>query len=63
MIAALKRNVAIWNINSFAEFYMQITEKYKKDYARSLIKIRVAVRTKEENNLLVKSMSCKNYGN
>ena len=25
-------NVAIWNINSFAEFYMQIEEKYKKDY-------------------------------
>ena len=40
LIAALKRDVAIWNINSFAEFYMQIEEKYKKDYARSLELIR-----------------------
>ena len=31
LIAALKKDVAIWNINSFAEFYMQIEEKYKKD--------------------------------
>ena len=39
-IAALKKDVAIWNINSFAEFYMQIEEKYKKDYAEALTKIR-----------------------
>ena len=39
-IAALKKDVAIWNINSFAEFYMQIEEKYKKDYAKALVKIR-----------------------
>ncbi len=39
-IAFLKKNVAIWNINSFAEFYMQIEEKYKKDYAQALVKIR-----------------------
>ena len=31
-IARLKREVAIWNINSFGEFYMQIYEKYHKDY-------------------------------
>ena len=40
LIAVLKKDVAIWNINSFAEFYMQIEEKYKKDYARSLDRIR-----------------------
>jgi len=40
LIAALKKDVAIWNINSFAEFYMQIEGKYKKDYARSLELIR-----------------------
>lgn len=39
-IAFLKKNVAIWNINSFAEFYMQIEEKYKKDYAQALVRIR-----------------------
>ncbi len=32
LISTLKRNVAIWNINSFAEFYMQIFGKYEKDY-------------------------------
>ncbi|MBE6548108.1 MAG: aminotransferase class I/II-fold pyridoxal phosphate-dependent enzyme [Ruminococcaceae bacterium] len=40
MIATLKKDVAIWNINSFGEFYMQIEEKYKKDYAAALVKIR-----------------------
>jgi histidinol-phosphate/aromatic aminotransferase/cobyric acid decarboxylase-like protein len=40
VIADLKRDVAIWNINSFAEFYMQIEEKYKKDYVAALIRFR-----------------------
>ena len=33
LIARMKKEVAIWNINSFAEFYMQIFGKYEKDYA------------------------------
>lgn len=36
MIAAMKKDVSIWNINSFAEYYMQIAEKYQKDYDVSL---------------------------
>lgn len=40
IIAAMKKDVAIWNINSFGEFYMQIEEKYKKDYQAALVKIR-----------------------
>ena len=32
MIAAMKKEVAIWNINSFAEFYLQIFSKYEKSY-------------------------------
>lgn len=32
MISYIKKDVSIWNINSFAEFYMQIAGKYKKDY-------------------------------
>jgi len=40
IIDAMKRDVAIWNINSFAEFYMQIEEKYKNDYSSALVKIR-----------------------
>lgn len=34
-IAQLKREVAIWNINSFGEFYMQIYEKYHNDYLKA----------------------------
>ena len=32
VIASIKKEVSIWNINSFGEFYMQIYEKYHKDY-------------------------------
>ena len=40
LIARIKKDVAIWNINSFAEFYMQIYGKYEKDYARACEKFR-----------------------
>ncbi len=49
-IAMMKRDVSIWNINSIAEFYMQIEEKYKKYYAASLDKVR-AERTRFQNEL------------
>lgn len=39
-ISRMKKDVAIWNINSFAEFYMQIEEKYKKDYIEALDRFR-----------------------
>lgn len=39
-IASFKKDVSIWNINSFAEFYLQIEEKYRKDYAAALEKIK-----------------------
>jgi histidinol-phosphate/aromatic aminotransferase/cobyric acid decarboxylase-like protein/choline kinase len=32
LIDSVKKDVAIWNINSFAEFYMQIFGKYTADY-------------------------------
>ena len=35
LLAAVKKNISIWNINSFAEFYMQIFNKYEKSYADS----------------------------
>ena len=41
VIAKLKKDVAIWNINSFGEFYLQIEEKYRNEYADSLEKIRL----------------------
>lgn len=38
MIADLKKDVSIWNINSFGEFYMQIFGKYEDDYKKACIK-------------------------
>ena len=35
LIAAMKKMVSIWNINSFAEYFMQIFTKYEKDYKRA----------------------------
>ena len=35
LINCIKKDVAIWNINSFAEFYMQIFNKYEKDYKKA----------------------------
>lgn len=32
LIAGMKKQVSIWNLNSFAEFFMQIYNKYEKDY-------------------------------
>ena len=41
LIETMKKDVSIWNINSFAEFYMQIEEKYKRDYTDSLKKYKI----------------------
>ena len=35
LINKLKKDISIWNINSFAENYLQIYEKYKKTYFSS----------------------------
>lgn len=35
LIAKIKKLVSIWNINSFAEFFMQIYPKYREDYKRA----------------------------
>lgn len=40
LIRKLKKDVAIWNINSFGEFYLQIEQKYRKDYFAGLVLLR-----------------------
>jgi histidinol-phosphate/aromatic aminotransferase/cobyric acid decarboxylase-like protein/choline kinase len=35
LIARMKKEVSIWNLNSFAEFFMQIYNKYEKDYQKA----------------------------
>ncbi len=55
LVRGVKKGVAIWNINSFAEFYMQIYEKYANDYA-------VACRLfKEERELFRQGLSRISY--
>ena len=49
-IAKLKKQVAIWNINSFGEFYLQIYEKYHKDYDKACEQFR------EERELFYKEL-------
>ena len=40
LIAKMKKMASIWNINSLAEFYMQIEGKYHQDYLLSLKQIK-----------------------
>ena len=35
LIDTIKKDVSIWNLNSFAEFYMQIFSKYESDYHKA----------------------------
>ncbi len=35
IISGIKKKVSIWNINSFAEFFMQIFTKYEKEYLKA----------------------------
>ena len=50
LIDKIKKQVAIWNINSFGEFYMQIYEKYHKDY------IKACESFKEEREIFYKEL-------
>lgn len=55
LIKCLKKEVSIWNVNSFAEFYMQIFIKYQDDYRKACILFR------EERNRffdLLKNSAC-----
>lgn len=40
LISFLKSDIAIWNINSIAEFYLQISGKYTKEYSLALEKFK-----------------------
>ena len=50
LIAYVKKDVAIWNINSFAEFYMQIFNKYEHIYKAACAKF-LDERRRFESNL------------
>lgn len=40
IINSIKKDISIWNINSFGEFWLQIADKYKKDYIDGLDKLK-----------------------
>jgi histidinol-phosphate/aromatic aminotransferase/cobyric acid decarboxylase-like protein len=50
LIARMKKKVSIWNINAFAEFFMQIYNKHEKDYQKACDKF-VAERDDFEQQL------------
>ena len=50
LIARIKKEVSIWNLNSFAEFFMQIYNKHEKDYLKACEKF-VAERADFEQQL------------
>lgn len=50
-IQKIKKTNSIWNINSFAEYFLQIFEKYKKAYTQSCDKIA------EERKRIVQELS------
>ena len=50
LIAQMKKRVSIWNLNSFAEFYMQIYTKYERDYQKACARF-VAERADFEQKL------------
>ena len=50
LISKMKKQVAIWNINSYGEFFMQIYEKYHKDYDKACDTF------KEERSLFYKEL-------
>jgi len=41
LIDTIKKDVSIWNLNSFAEFYMQILSKYESDYHKACDKFAI----------------------
>ena len=51
LINWMKKDVAIWNINSFGEYYMQIYGKYESDYRHACEKFR------EEREMFFRDLS------
>ena len=57
LIAGIKKDVSIWNLNSFAEFFMQIYTKHEADY------LKAARRFKAERKRFIDDLSSVPYLN
>ena len=56
LVNFIKNDVAIWNINSFAEFYLQICEKYKDDYIAGITEFKKVRRKYIEDLSKIKNL-------
>ena len=56
VLAYIREHIAIWNINAFAEYYLQIAEKYKVDYDLALEEFRKEKRQMEEALMALKKV-------
>ena len=56
VLAYIREHIAIWNINAFAEYYLQIAEKYKVDYELALEEFRKEKRQMEEALMALKKV-------
>jgi len=45
LIKYLKKDISIWNINSFGEYFLQIFEKYKDSYSNAINKFKTCRKT------------------
>ena len=65
VIDAIKDEKTAWNINAVAEFFLQILDKYKADYARALIQVKEARENLYERLCTIPELkvyaSCANY--
>lgn len=41
LVNTIRKDVSIWNLNSFAEFFMQIYSKYESDYHKACAKFQI----------------------
>ncbi len=49
LIEHIRKDLSIWNINSFAEFYLQIFEKYRDDYSEALDQLKLTRKQYQDN--------------
>lgn len=56
VLAYIREHIAIWNINAFAEYYLQIAEKYKVDYELALEEFRKEKKQMEEALMALKKV-------
>lgn len=60
IISDIKKDLPIWNISSFAEYFLETFPKYRKDFIKSLEKIKKEKDRFEEDLSLIKEFNVRN---